>query len=73
MVIKSANAKKRYFLWKTNGINIKDADEMIKIINKNKVKAMVGHVLRFCPEYVKVKEIMNPKVWVSHCMLFVKD
>ena len=32
---------------------------MIEAIEKNKVKGMVGHVLRFWPEYVKVKELID--------------
>jgi predicted dehydrogenase len=61
MVKKAANAKKHVFCEKPIALTVKDADEMINIINKNKVKGMVGHVLRFWPEYVKVKEIIESK------------
>jgi predicted dehydrogenase len=61
MAIKAANAKKNVFCEKPIALTIKDADEMIRIINKNKVKGMVGHVLRFWPEYIKVKEIIESK------------
>jgi predicted dehydrogenase len=32
---------------------------MIKAVKQNNVKAMTGHVLRFWPEYVKIKEIID--------------
>jgi predicted dehydrogenase len=59
MVKKAANAKKNIFCEKPFALSMKEADEMVEVVKRNKVKAMVGHVLRFWPEYVKAKEIIE--------------
>lgn len=59
IVLKAADAGKNIFCEKPLALSLAEADEMIKVINTKKVKAMVGHVLRFWPEYVKVKEYID--------------
>jgi len=61
LVKKAANAGKNVFCEKPISLTLKDADEMIRVVEKNNVKAMVGHVLRFWPEYIKAKEIIESK------------
>jgi predicted dehydrogenase len=39
--------------------NLEDADEMINDVKRNNVLAMTGHSIRFWPEYVKTKEIVD--------------
>ncbi len=57
--IKAANAGKHVMCEKPLALTLKDADEMIKAAKTNNIKAMTGHVLRFWPEYVKIKEIID--------------
>lgn len=38
---------------------LEDAKEMIKVCEENKIKFMIAHVLRFFPEYIKAKEILD--------------
>lgn len=59
IAIKSANAGKNIFCEKPMALCLEDADKMIKAVEQNNVKAMVGHVLRFWPEYIKAKEIIE--------------
>lgn len=59
MVKKAASAKKNIFCEKPLALSLKEADEMIEAVKRNKVKSMVGHVIRFFPEYKKVKEIVD--------------
>ena len=59
IVKKVANAKKNIFCEKPFALSIKEADEMVEVVRRNKVKSMVGHVLRFWPEYVRAKEIVE--------------
>jgi len=59
LVKKAADSKKNIFCEKPLALSIEEADEMLKSIKANKVKAMVGHVLRFWPEYLKAKEIVD--------------
>lgn len=59
MVKKAAEAKKNVFCEKPIALSLKDADRMIEVVKKNKVKAMVGHAIRFWPEYVKAKEVVD--------------
>lgn len=56
---KAAQAKKHILCEKPIALSLEQADKMIEAINGNKVKGMVGHVLRFWPEYVKVKELVE--------------
>jgi len=57
--IASMEAGKHVFLEKPIALSLKDADAMIESAKKNKVKFMVGHVLRFFPEYMKIKELVD--------------
>lgn len=58
-VIKAANNGKNIICEAPIAASIQDVDEMIEAVCNNNVKAMVGHILRFWPEYVKVKEILD--------------
>jgi len=62
MVLKAAKAKKHIFCEKPLTLSIKSAQNMIKAVRDSGVKAMVGHVLRFWPEYVKVKDYIDSNV-----------
>jgi len=61
MVIRAARAKNNIFCEKPIALTLEDANEIIKEVKENKVKAMVGHVLRFWPEYIKAKKIIKSK------------
>ena len=58
LVIKAAEACKIVFCEKPLAMNLADADRMITAGRQNHVIAMTGHVLRFWPEYVKIREIV---------------
>lgn len=60
-VIKAAKAKKHIMCEKPIALSVKDADEMITACKKAKVKFTIGQVLRFWPEYMKLKEIFDTK------------
>ena len=60
--IKAAAAGKIVFCEKPMAFTLREADKLIQAVTKNRVKCMIGHVLRFWPEYVKVKEIVNSGV-----------
>ena len=63
MVIKSAQAKKHIFCEKPFALTVEDAEEMIRETKKVKVKLMIGMVLRFWPEYIEFKRIVDSKVY----------
>ncbi len=60
-VIKAARAGKNILCEKPIALRLEDADKMIEAADKAGVKLMVGQVLRFWPEYVKLKEIFDSK------------
>jgi len=60
-VVKSARVKKHIFCEKPFALTVKDAEEMIKETRKEKVKLMIGMVLRFWPEYIEFKRIVDSK------------
>lgn len=60
-VIKAAEAGKNILCEKPIALTIKDADEMIEAASKAGVKFMIAQVIRFWPEYVKLKEIFDNK------------
>jgi len=62
-VIKSAQAKKHIFCEKPFALTVKDAEEMIKEVAREKVKLMIGMVLRFWPEYIEFKRIVDSKIY----------
>ena len=57
--IEAAKAGKHVFCEKPIALTLEDADRMIEEVEKRGVKFMVGHVLRFWPEYVKIKKIQE--------------
>lgn len=57
--ITSMNAGKNVFVEKPIALTLRDADAMTEAAKKNKVKFMVGHVLRFFPEYMKIKDLID--------------
>ena len=59
MVVAAAAARKHILCEKPIALSLKDADRMIRAVEQNRVKAMVGHTLRFWPEYVATKEILD--------------
>ena len=61
MTIRAADAKKDIFCEKPIALTLEDANEVIKAVKENNVKAMVGHVLRFWPEYVEAKKIIESR------------
>jgi len=62
-VIKSARVKKHIFCEKPFALTVKDAEEMIKETKKAKAKLMIGMVLRFWPEYIEFKRIVDSKIY----------
>ena len=62
-VIKSAQAKKHIFCEKPFALTVKDAEEMIKEVENAKVKLMIGMVLRFWPEYIEFKRIVDSEIY----------
>lgn len=63
LVIKSARAKKHIFCEKPFALTLEDAEEMIRETKKAKVKLMIGMVLRFWPEYIEFKRIVDSKIY----------
>ena len=60
-VIKSADARKHILCEKPMALSLKEADQMLAAVKKNKVKFMVAHVIRFWPEYVVLTEYITKK------------
>lgn len=56
-VIKAARLGKDILCEKPMALTVKDAEEMIQAVKKAKVKLMIAQVIRFWPEYVKLKKI----------------
>lgn len=56
---KIIEAKKHVLVEKPLTLNIKDAEELVKIADENNVNLMVGHVLLFHPAILKIKELIN--------------
>ncbi len=59
LAIEAARAKKHIFLEKPIARTVEEAEEILSEIDKAKVKFMVGHVVRFSPHYLRVKEIID--------------
>jgi predicted dehydrogenase len=57
--LKIAEAKKHIFLEKPIAFTMEAAKRIIGAAEKNGVRLMVGQVLRFWPEYVKLKELCD--------------
>jgi predicted dehydrogenase len=60
-ILKCCNAKKDIFCEKPFALNLKDTEEIITKIKEAKVKLMIGMVLRFWPEYIEFKRIVDSK------------
>jgi predicted dehydrogenase len=58
-VTAAAAAKKHILCEKPMSLTAKDCDAMIAATSKAGVSFMVGHVIRFWPEYVVIKEILD--------------
>lgn len=59
--IRAARAGKHVFCEKPIALNLRDADEMIRECESAGVKLMIGHCIRFWPEYALLKEIADDK------------
>jgi predicted dehydrogenase len=59
VVIKAAEYGKNIICEKPMALSIEHADRMINATKKSGVKFMVAHVLRFCPDYVVTKRIVD--------------
>ncbi len=58
-VEKAAAAKKHVLCEKPMSLTVEDCDAMIAATRKAGVKFMIGQVLRFWPEYVVIKQILD--------------
>ncbi len=59
MVLKAAARNKHIFCEKPLALTLEDAEKMVGAVKDKETKSMVGHELRFWPEYVKAKEILE--------------
>jgi predicted dehydrogenase len=55
----AARAGKHVLVEKPMALNVNEAKAMIKTCNKNNVKLMVGHMVRFSPLIARMKELIN--------------
>ena len=53
------NAQKHVLIEKPMTLSVEEANELVVLADKNKVNAMVGHVLLFHPAIKKIKKIIN--------------
>ena len=58
-VVKAANFGKNVLCEKPICLSLNDADEMVAAAHKNNVIFMVAQVIRFWPEYIRLKEIKD--------------
>jgi predicted dehydrogenase len=58
-VLQAAAAGKHVFCEKPIALSVEQADEMIDACREAGVRLMVGHCIRFWPEYVKLKELAD--------------
>lgn len=61
-VMKAASNGKNILCEKPIALNLKQADAMINCAKNLKVKFMVAHTLRFWPEYVEAKQIVDKEI-----------
>jgi predicted dehydrogenase len=59
MVGQAAKSGRHIFCEKPLALDLKEADAMVDAVKKNNIKGMVGHVLRFWPQYVEAKKIID--------------
>lgn len=53
------NAQKNLLIEKPMTLSIKEAEQLVLLSEKNKINAMVGHVLLFHPAVKKIKELLK--------------
>ena len=53
------NAKKNVLIEKPMALSIEEAEQLVILSEKNKINAMVGHVLLFHPAVKKIKELLK--------------
>ena len=58
-VVKAANSGKHVLCEKPIALSLKDANEMVEVARKNDIIFMVAQVIRFWPEYIRLKEIKD--------------
>ncbi|HIC88300.1 MAG TPA: gfo/Idh/MocA family oxidoreductase [Anaerolineae bacterium] len=58
-VLRAAAAEKHVFCEKPIALHREDAEEMITACEQAGVRFMVGHVVRFFPEFVRMKELLD--------------
>ncbi|NGQ95771.1 Gfo/Idh/MocA family oxidoreductase [Brevibacillus sp. SYP-B805] len=63
--VKALEAGKHIFLEKPVASSLSDAKEMLDLARKTERKIMVGQVLRYFPEYQKLREQLDPEKPVS--------
>lgn len=51
--------KKNIFCEKPLALSLKESEEIIDEVNKNNLNMMVGHVIRFWPEYIIIKDYID--------------
>lgn len=68
--LKGAEAGKHVICEKPLALNLEDAAEMIRSCEQHGVRLFVGHVVRFFPEYVQMKQVIDDgklgRVGVAH-------
>ena len=69
---KIIETEKHILVEKPLALNVKDAEELEKLANKNNVNLMVGHVLLFHPAITKIKEIIS-KYFSIHMNSSLRD
>ncbi|MCK4245325.1 MAG: Gfo/Idh/MocA family oxidoreductase [Candidatus Omnitrophica bacterium] len=58
-VVKAANSGKHLLCEKPIALSLKDANEMVDVARKNNITFMIAQVIRFWPEYIRLKEIKD--------------
>ncbi|MBL8065138.1 MAG: Gfo/Idh/MocA family oxidoreductase [Chthonomonadaceae bacterium] len=57
----AARAKKHVFCEKPMALTLEQADDMTRTCRESGVKLMIGHCIRFWPEYVHLKQVVDSK------------
>ena len=65
-IVKAAQAGKHIICEKPLALSVEAAERIMAEVHRHKVKLLVGHVLRFWPEYVAIREKVDFKVEVIH-------
>jgi predicted dehydrogenase len=59
IVVKAAQARVHILCEKPIALNLEDADRMLKAAEENRVRLMIAHCIRFWPEYVLLKQVVE--------------